>query len=243
MFVTCVIIPLFSRQLKIYMNKIIRKEQFSEKVFLFEVEAPLIAKSRKAGNFVIVRVGDNGERMPLTIADADVTKGTITIVVQEVGLSSIKLCSLNVGDYITDVVGPLGNPTHIENFGTVVCAGGGVGIAPMLPIVKALKAAGNRVLSVIAGRSKELVILEDEVRANSDETIIMTDDGSYGEKGVVTAGIERLINQEHVDKVFAIGPPVMMKFCCLLTKNMVFRQMSLLIRLWLTVPVCVVRAV
>lgn len=219
MFVTCVIIPLFSRQLKIYMNKIIRKEQFSEKVFLFEVEAPLIAKSRKAGNFVIVRVGDNGERMPLTIADADVAKGTITIVVQEVGLSSIKLCSLNVGDYITDVVGPLGNPTHIENFGTVVCAGGGVGIAPMLPIVKALKAAGNRVLSVIAGRSKELVILEDEVRANSDETIIMTDDGSYGEKGVVTVGIERLINQEHVDKVFAIGPPVMMKFCCLLTKK------------------------
>lgn len=243
MFVTCVIIPLFSRQLKIYMNKIIRKEQFSEKVFLFEVEAPLIAKSRKAGNFVIVRVGDNGERMPLTIADADVAKGTITIVVQEVGLSSIKLCSLNVGDYITDVVGPLGNPTHIENFGTVICAGGGVGIAPMLPIVKALKAAGNRVLSVIAGRSKELVILEDEVRANSDETIIMTDDGSYGEKGVVTVGIERLINQEHVDKVFAIGPPVMMKFCCLLTKNMVFRQMSLLIRLWLTEPVCVVRAV
>lgn len=219
MFVTCVIIPLFSRQLKIYMNKIIRKEQFSEKVFLFEVEAPLIAKSRKAGNFVIVRVGDNGERMPLTIADADVAKGTITIVVQEVGLSSIKLCSLNVGDYITDVVGPLGNPTHIENFGTVVCAGGGVGIAPMLPIVKALKAAGNRVLSVIAGRSKELVILEDEVRANSDETIIMTDDGSYGEKGVVTVGIERLINQEHVDKVFAIGPTVMMKFCCLLTKK------------------------
>ena len=126
---------------------------------------------------------------------------------------------MNVGDYITDVVGPLGNPTHIENFGTVVCAGGGVGIAPMLPIVKALKAAGNRVLSVIAGRSKELVILEDEVRANSDETIIMTDDGSYGEKGVVTVGIERLINQEHVDKVFAIGPPVMMKFCCLLTKK------------------------
>lgn len=201
------------------MNKIIRKEQFSEKVFLFEVEAPLIAKSRKAGNFVIVRVGENGERMPLTIADADVAKGTITIVVQEVGLSSIKLCSLNVGDYITDVVGPLGNPTHIEKFGTVICAGGGVGTAPMLPIVKALKAAGNRVLSVIAGRTKELVILEDEVRANSDVTVVMTDDGSYGEKGVVTVGIERLINQEHIDKVFAIGPPVMMKFCCLLTQK------------------------
>ena len=201
------------------MNKIIRKEQFSEKVFLFEVEAPLIAKSRKAGNFVIVRIGDKGERMPLTIADADVEKGTITIVVQEVGLSSTKLCRLNVGDYITDVVGPLGNPTKIEKYGTVICAGGGVGVAPMLPIVKALKAAGNRVLSVIAGRNKDLVILEDEVRANSDELIIMTDDGSYGEKGVVTVGVEKLINQEHIDKVFAIGPPIMMKFCCLLTQK------------------------
>ena len=201
------------------MNKIIRKKQFSERVFLFEVEAPLIARSRKAGNFVIVRVGNKGERMPLTIADADVEKGTITIVVQEVGLSSTKLCHLNVGDFITDVVGPLGNPTKIENFGTVICAGGGVGIAPMLPIVKALKAAGNRVLSVLAGRTKDLIILEDEVRANSDETIIMTDDGSYGEKGVVTVGVEKLIQQEHIDKVFAIGPPIMMKFCCVLTKK------------------------
>ena len=199
------------------MNKIIRKEQFSEKVYLFEVEAPLIARSRKAGNFVIIRVGEKGERVPLTIADADIEKGTITIVVQKVGLSSTKLCRLNAGDYITDVVGPLGNPTKIEKYGTVICAGGGVGIAPMLPIAKALKAAGNRVLSVIAGRNKELVILEDEVRACSDELIIMTDDGSYGEKGVVTIGIEKLIQQEHIDKVFAIGPPIMMKFCCLLT--------------------------
>lgn len=201
------------------MNKIIRKKQFSEKVFLFEVEAPLIARSRKAGNFVIVRIGEKGERMPLTIADADTEKGTITMVVQKVGLSSIKMCNLNEGDFITDVVGPLGNPTHIENFGTVVCAGGGVGAAPMLPIIRALKAAGNRVLSVIAGRNKDLIILEDEVRASSDETIIMTDDGSYGEKGVVTVGIEKLIQQEHIDKVFAIGPPIMMKFCCLLTQK------------------------
>ncbi len=201
------------------MNKIIRKKQFSEKVYLFEIEAPLIAKSRKAGNFVIVRVGKKGERMPLTIADADIQRGTITLVVQKVGLSSIKLCNLNEGDYVTDVVGPLGNPTHIDNFGTVICAGGGVGVAPMLPIIRALKAAGNRVLSVLAGRSKDLIILEDEVRASSDETIIMTDDGSYGEKGVVTIGIEKLINQEHIDKVFAIGPPIMMKFCCLLTQK------------------------
>jgi glutamate synthase (NADPH/NADH) small chain len=201
------------------MNKIIRKSQFSEKVYLFEIEAPLIAKSRKAGNFVIVRVGNKGERMPLTIADADIEKGTITLVVQKVGLSSIKLCNLNEGDYVTDVVGPLGNPTHIEKFGTVICAGGGVGVAPMLPIIRALKAAGNRVLSVLAGRNKDLIILEDEVRQSSDELIIMTDDGSYGEKGVVTVGIEKLINQEHIDKVFAIGPPIMMKFCCLLTQK------------------------
>lgn len=201
------------------MNKIIRKEQFSEKVFLFEIEAPLIAKSRRAGNFVIVRVGHKGERMPLTVADADIKRGTITLVVQKVGLSSTKLCNLNVGDYVTDVVGPLGNATHIEKFGTVLCAGGGLGVAPMLPIIKALKEAGNRVLSVLAGRSKELIILEDEVRANSDETIIMTDDGSYGEKGVVTVGMEKLIKQEHIDKAFAIGPPIMMKFCCLLTQK------------------------
>ena len=201
------------------MFKIVRKKQFSEKVFLFEIEAPLIAKSRKAGNFVIVRVDNKGERMPLTIADADTRKGTITLVVQEVGLSSIKLCRLNGGDFIADIVGPLGNPTHIENFGTVVCAGGGVGVAPMLPIVRALKAAGNRVLSVIAGRNRELIILEDEIRDSSDETIVMTDDGSYGEKGVVTVGIERFIKQEHIDKVFAIGPPVMMKFSCMLTQK------------------------
>ena len=195
------------------MNKIVKKEQFSEKVFLLEVEAPLIAKSRKAGNFVIVRVDKRGERMPLTIAEADIERGTITLVVQTVGLSSKKLCDLNEGDYVEDVVGPLGTPTHIENYGTVVCAGGGVGVAPMLPIIQALKKAGNRVLSVLAGRSKDLIILEDKVRETSDEVIIMTDDGSYGEKGVVTVGIEKFIEQEpHVDKVFAIGPPIMMKF-------------------------------
>ena len=202
------------------MFKIVRKHQFSEKVFLFEVEAPLIAASRKAGHFVIVRIGKNGERMPLTIADADTTLGTITLVVQKVGLSSTRLCDMEVGDCLTDVVGPLGNATHIEKFGTVICAGGGVGVAPMLPIAKALKQAGNRVLSVIAGRSKDLVILEEEVRKVSDEVIIMTDDGSYGEKGVVTVGIEKFILQEgHIDKAFCIGPPIMMKFSCLTTQK------------------------
>ena len=201
------------------MNKIISKEHFSEKVFKLVIEAPLIAKSRKAGHFVIVRVGEKGERMPLTIASADPVKGTITLVVQEVGLSSTRLCELNEGDYITDVVGPLGQATHIENFGTVVCAGGGVGVAPMLPIVQALKAAGNRVITVLAGRTKELIILEKEMRESSDEVIIMTDDGSYGRKGLVTEGVEDVIKREKVDKCFCIGPAIMMKFVCLLTKK------------------------
>ena len=201
------------------MNKIISKERFSEKVFKLEIEAPLIAKSRKAGHFVIVRVGDKGERMPLTIAGSDIKKGTITLVIQEVGLSSTRLCELNEGDYITDVVGPLGQATHIENFGTVVCAGGGVGVAPMLPIVQALKAAGNRVITVLAGRNKDLIILEKEMRESSDEVIIMTDDGSYGRKGLVTEGVEEVIKREKVNKCFAIGPAIMMKFVCLLTKK------------------------
>lgn len=201
------------------MNKIISKEQFSEKVFKFEVEAPLIAKSRRAGHFVIIRVDEKGERMPLTIAGADIPKGTITLIVQNVGLSSAKMCRMNEGDHLLDVVGPLGQATHIENFGTVVCAGGGVGVAPMLPIIQALKEAGNRVISVLAGRSKELIILEKEVRKSSDEVVIMTDDGSYGSKGLVTEGIESVIKREKVDKCFAIGPAIMMKFCCLLTKK------------------------
>ena len=166
------------------MNKVVSKEHFSEKVVKMVIEAPLIARSRRAGHFVIVRVGEKGERMPLTIAEADPKKGTITLVVQEVGLSSTKLCQLEPGDEVTDIVGPLGQATHIENFGTVVCAGGGVGVAPMLPIVQALKAAGNRVVTVLAGRSKDLIILEKEMRASSDEVIIMTDDGSYGRKGL-----------------------------------------------------------
>lgn len=201
------------------MNKIVSKEQLSAKVFKFVVEAPLIARSRKAGHFVIVRVGEKGERMPLTIADSDLKNGTITLVVQEVGLSSTRLCELSEGDYITDVVGPLGQATHIENFGTVVCAGGGVGVAPMLPIVRALKNAGNRVITVLAARTKELILLEKEMRESSDEVVIMTDDGSYGEKGLVTTGIESIIKREKVNKCFAIGPAIMMKFVCDLTRK------------------------
>ena len=201
------------------MNKILKKTYFSEKVVQMVVEAPLIARSRKPGNFVIVRVGEKGERMPLTISDADVEKGTITLVIQKMGVSSTKLCDLNEGDYITDLVGPLGKPTHIEKVGTVLACGGGVGVAPLLPIVRAFKAAGNRVVSVLAARTKELIILEEEVRKVSDEVIIMTDDGSYGKKGVVTAGMDEVIAREKVDLCVTIGPAIMMKFCSLLTQK------------------------
>ena len=201
------------------MYKIVSKEQFSEKVFCLEVEAPLIARSCKPGNFIIVRVDKNSERVPYTIAKSDAEKGTLTLVIQEVGLSSTKFCELNVGDYVADVVGPLGNPSKIENYGTGLCAGGGIGIAAILPILTALKKAGNRVISVLAGRTKELVIMVDDVKANSDEVIIMTDDGSWGDKGVVTVGMEKVINREHVDKVLAIGPPIMMKFCSLMARK------------------------
>lgn len=202
------------------MNKIISKEHFSENVVKLEVEAPLIAKSRKAGHFVIVRVGEKGERIPLTIASSDTSKGTITLVVQKIGVSSTKLCNLNVGDEITDIVGPLGKATHIENFGTVVCSGGGVGVAPLLPIVEAMKKAGNRVITILAARTKNLVILEEQMRKFSDEVIIMTDDGSYGKKGLVTNGIEEVANREKVDLCVTIGPAIMMKFVSLLTKKL-----------------------
>ena len=201
------------------MNKIISKKQFSEKVFCFEIEAPLIARSRKAGHFVILKIGTHGERMPLTIAKADKKAGTISVIVQRIGVSSSRLCDLNIGDNIDDVVGPLGKATDIQKFGTVICAGGGVGVAPMLPIVQSLKKAGNRVISILAGRNKDLIILEKEIRASSDEVIIMTDDGSYGQKGLVTQGIESVIAREKVDKCFTIGPAIMMKFVCLLTKE------------------------
>ncbi|HOM62941.1 MAG TPA: sulfide/dihydroorotate dehydrogenase-like FAD/NAD-binding protein [Dysgonamonadaceae bacterium] len=201
------------------MNKIVGKEGLSDKVVKFEIEAPLIAKSRKPGHFVIVRVGKKGERVPYTIAAADPQKGTITLVIQRVGKSSEKLCQLNIGDYVTDLVGPLGKATHIENFGTVLCAGGGVGVAPMLPIIEGMKKAGNKVISVLAARTKELIILEEQVRKFSDEVIIMTDDGSYGEKGLITNGVENVIQREKVDLCVTIGPAIMMKFVSELTKK------------------------
>jgi NAD(P)H-flavin reductase len=201
------------------MNKIIRKEVLSKQVVKLEVEAPLIAGARKAGHFVIVKVGKYGERIPLTIAAADRRAGTITLVIQEIGVSTRKICALNEGEYITDLVGPLGKATHIEYFGTVVCACGGVGAAPMLPITEAMKNADNKIITVLAARTKELVILEKELRQFSDEVIIMTDDGSYGQKGLVTLGVEQVIRREKTDLCVTIGPAVMMKFVSLLTKK------------------------
>jgi ferredoxin--NADP+ reductase len=201
------------------MNRIISKEYFSANVVKFEIEAPLIAKTRRAGHFVIVKTGTKGERVPFTIADSDTEKGTVTLVVQKTGVSSTKLCALNEGDSITDLLGPLGKATHIEKFGTVVCACGGVGAAPMLPIVKALHDAGNRVVTVLAARTKELIIMEKQLGDFSDELIVMTDDGSYKNKGLVTNGVEMVIQREKVDKCVTIGPAVMMKFVSLLTKK------------------------
>jgi NAD(P)H-flavin reductase len=201
------------------MNKIVEKEYFSDLVVKLVLEAPYIARSRKAGHFVIVRLGDRGERIPLTISEADTERGTITIIVQKVGVSSIKLCNLEVGDQITDVVGPLGHATHIENVGTVLASGGGVGIAPLLPIVEAMKNAGNRVITVLAARQKNLIILEEQIRQHSDEVVIMTDDGSYGQKGLVTHGMEEVIKREKIDQVVTVGPAIMMKYVALLTKK------------------------
>jgi NAD(P)H-flavin reductase len=211
------ILHLFLTNRVIRMNKIIKKKVLSETIVKLVVEAPLIARARQAGHFVIVRVGEYGERIPLTIASADVRAGTITLIIQQVGRSSRKICALNEGESLTDLVGPLGKATHIERFGTVVCACGGVGTAPMLPIAGAMKAAGNRVITVLAARTKKLLILEKEMHKVSDEIIVMTDDGSYGQKGLVTNGVEQIIRREKVDLCLTIGPAVMMKFVALLT--------------------------
>lgn len=201
------------------MYKIVDKEHFSEHVVKLVVEAPKVAHARRPGHFVIVRVGNGGERIPLTIADADLDQGTVTLVVQDVGVSTHKICALEPGDEFTDLVGPLGKATHIDNVGTVVCCGGGVGVAPLLPIVKAMKQAGNKVITILAARTADLIILEDEMKAFSDELIVTTDDGSRGRKGLVTDALEEVIGREKVNQVVAIGPAVMMKFTSLLTKK------------------------
>ncbi|MDD5990664.1 MAG: bifunctional dihydroorotate dehydrogenase B NAD binding subunit/NADPH-dependent glutamate synthase [Paludibacteraceae bacterium] len=199
------------------MNRILSKRFFSDNVAELVVEAPLIARSRRAGHFVIIRVDAQSERVPLTISAADIEKGTITLVVQRIGVSTHKLLAMEPGDCIHDVVGPLGRATRIENYGTVVCACGGVGAAPMLPIAEALKKAGNKVITVLAARNKDLIILKEELAQWSDELIVMTDDGSMGKQGVVTVGVEEVINREPVNKCITIGPAIMMKFVALTT--------------------------
>jgi NAD(P)H-flavin reductase len=202
------------------MNKILEKEFISPQVFRMTVEAPDIARKRMAGQFIILRTSDAGERIPLTIADADAKKGTIELIVQVVGKSTKELSKFEAGDELRDFVGPLGKPTHIELFGTVVIVGGGVGIAPAHPITQAMKAAGNNVISILGGRSKDLVIMEKKMAACSDRVLIMTDDGSYGEKGLVTDALQKLIDEElKIDLVVAVGPPIMMKFVSLLTRK------------------------
>ena len=212
------------------MSKILFKKQLSKDVFLMRLHAPLIAEERSAGQFIILQVNeDYGERIPLTIADADTKEGSITIIFQVVGKSTTLLSELNEGDDIPTLVGPLGRPTHIENFGTVVCVGGGIGVAPLHPIAQALKNAGNHVITIIGARTKDLIILEEEMKSIADEFILCTDDGSYGRKALVTEPLKEICERNpKPNMVIAIGPPIMMKFCSETTRPYeVFTQVSL----------------
>ncbi len=200
------------------MYKILEKEDYSDDTYMQVIEAPAVARAAKAGQFVIVRLHEEGERIPLTIADFDRDKGTVTIVVQAVGKTTRELQTYGVGDSIANLIGPLGVPSEIENFGTVICAGGGVGVAPVFPIARELKAAGNKVISIVAARTKSLILWEDRMREVSDEVIVTTDDGSYGRKCLVTEPLKELCEEGGVDLVYAIGPAIMMKFCCKTTE-------------------------
>lgn len=201
------------------MFKILKKEELSEQITLFDIEARDIARKAKPGNFFILRTHEQGERVPLTIADFDRDRGSITTVFQKVGKTTHYLGTLGEGDFITDVIGPLGNPSHIENFGRVVCVGGGVGIAPVYPIARALKEEGNKVTSIIGARTKSILFWEEKMRSVSDDLIITTDDGSYGIKAVVTVPLDEILSKDKVDLVFAIGPAIMMKFVCKTTEK------------------------
>jgi ferredoxin/flavodoxin---NADP+ reductase len=202
------------------MFTIVKKTELSDLVILFEIEAPQIAKKAKAGNFFVVKIHEQGERIPLTIADFDRDQGTITAVFQKMGKTTSHLGTLKEGDALTDVIGPLGMPSHIERVGKVVCVGGGVGIAPVFPIARALKEAGNTVISIIGARTKDLIFWEDKMRSVSDELIIVTDDGSHGRKAVVTVPLDELIREgKDIELVYAIGPAIMMKFVCATTEK------------------------
>jgi ferredoxin--NADP+ reductase len=205
---------------EVAMHTIIQKKKLSEQVYMMRINAPLIARARKPGQFIILQVDtDYGERIPLTISDADADEGWIRIIFQAVGGTTIKLAQLEEGDEVAAVLGPLGHPTHIDNFGHAVCVGGGIGVAPMYPIAKALKEAGNKLTVIIGARTKDLVILEDDMKAIADELIVVTDDGSYGRKALVTEPLKELCEQDpKPDLAVAIGPPIMMKFCAETTR-------------------------
>lgn len=201
------------------MYEIIGRETLVPNNHLFKVEAPAVARKARAGQFVIIRIDEKGERIPLTIADWDREEGSITIVFMEVGVTTRKLAQLKAGDFLDNFVGPLGVPSHIEKFGTVVCVGGGVGVAPIFPIARALKETGNKIISIIGARSKDLLFWEDRVREVSDSLTVTTDDGSYGRKGLVTEPLKELMEgAEKIDRVVAIGPAIMMKFCAKTTE-------------------------
>lgn len=202
------------------MYKILKKEVLSDVTKLMEVHAPHVARKAKAGQFIIVRIDDYGERIPLTIADYDRKAGTITIIFQEVGKSTMQLGKMEPGDELSSFAGPLGHPTDIENYGTVICVGGGVGIAPIYPIARSLKEAGNTVISIIGARNKGLLFWEEKMKAVSDELIVCTDDGSHGRKTLVTEPLKELLENRDrkVARVWAIGPAIMMKFVSLATK-------------------------
>jgi len=202
------------------MYKILEKQVLSDVTKLLVVEAPQVARKAQAGQCIIVITHERGERIPLTIADYDREAGTITMIFQEVGKSTMEMGLMEVGDAFKTVVGPLGHPTEIENFGTVVCVGGGVGIAPVYPIARALKEAGNKVISIIGARTKDLLLWEDKMRAVSDELIVTTDDGSYGRKDLVTVPLKEILeaNPGKIAKIWAIGPAIMMKFVAATTK-------------------------
>ncbi len=200
------------------MYRILDREDLTSEIHLLKIEAPGVARKAQAGQFIIVRVDEKGERIPLTIADWDREEGNVTIVFMEVGTSTRKLASLNIGDSVVDFVGPLGRPTEIEQFGTVVCVAGGFAIATIMPIARAMRKAGNRVISIMGFRTKNLVFWQERLGSVSDELIVTTDDGSYKRKGLVTEPLKELLQETRIERVIAIGPTVMMKFCSLTTK-------------------------
>ncbi|MCI0502175.1 MAG: sulfide/dihydroorotate dehydrogenase-like FAD/NAD-binding protein [Fusobacteria bacterium] len=201
------------------MYKIVKKEILNPSVVLMDVYAPDIARSCESGQFIVLRIDEFGERIPLTIADYFPEEGTIRIVTQAVGYTSRKLMNMNQGDSFIDFIGPLGKESEIENYGTVLCICGGLGIAPMFPIARDLKKAGNKVITVMGARNKDLLIWEDVLKTVSDEVYVTTDDGSYGRKGLVTDVAKEILEREKVDKAWAIGPVIMMKFSSLLTEK------------------------